>query len=251
MLNIKNKYLHYIIASTFLLSLSCYSQNVFAEANNNKQTNSAAMKVLQNTLSNNPNSITAKLACARVYMKNEKYAEAEELIMQILEDDPNNAKANKLLKELNKIFSNNIKKEEPEEPTKAIETPIQIEPQKSSDSSEQLNKPAPNVAVTKTEKTKTVKEKQIKLPTKEEILQRAKARRQAEEKNLENTNAPLAIQAPKISNKAAKITNQQTDSQSEDFIEPITITPKISEDENLSDNSSLPEKKTLIYLKNR
>ncbi len=252
MLYIKNKYLFYIIASTFLISVPCYSQNVFAEANNKKTTNSAAMRVLQNTLSNNPNSITAKIACARVYMKNENYAEAEQLIMQILEEDPSNAKANKLLKELNKIFSNDIKKEKPEEPTNTIDTPIQIEPLKSSDSSvEKLNKPAPNIAVTKTEKQKFNEEKPNKLPTKEEILKRAKARKQAEEKDSENINAPLAIQAPKISNKATKIKNQQTDSQSEDFIEPITITPKISEDENLSDNSSLPEKKTLIYLKNR
>ena len=246
------KSIAFIIYSGLLLSLPCYAQNVFAEASKGKSSDSAAMRVLQNTLSNNPESITAKITCAKVYMKNEKYAEAEELIIQVLEKDPDNPKALKLLKDLNKIFSNDIKKEKPEEPEKTIVTPIQIEPVKSADSSvEKLNKPAPNIAVTKTEKPKPVQEKQNKLPTKEEILKRARARKQAEENNSESSNAPLAIQAPSISSKATQISNKQTENQSEDFIEPIIITPKISEEENLSDNSELPEKKTLILMKNR
>lgn len=238
------KSLALIISSGLLLSLPCYSQNIFQA----KPKESAADSILNSTVSNNPNSKTAKIICAKVYVKNGKYLEAEQLLMQVLEEDPSNEKANKLLKELNKKFSNDILMESTEEQEKAADTPIQIEPLRSSDSSiENLNKPAPSISVTKTEKSKPVQEKTIKLPTKEEILKRAKARKQAEEKASEESNSPLAIQAPNISSKATQIINKQEENKSEDFIEPITIAPKVSEEENLSDNSELPEKKTLIY----
>lgn len=242
------KSLALIISSGLLLSLPCYSQNVFQA----KQKESAADSILNSTVSNNPNSKTAKIICAKVYIKNGKYLEAEQLLMQVLEEDPSNEKANKLLKDLNKLFSNDIIKESTEEPEIEADAPIQIEPLKSSDSSiEKLNKPAPSITVTKTEKPKPVQEKTVKLPTKEEILKRAKERKQAEEKNSESSNAPLAIQAPNISSKATHISNNQEEKQSKDFKEPITIAPMISEEENLSDNPELPEKKTLIYPKPR
>ena len=102
------KSLTFIFLCSLLLSTPSYSQNVFANSQKSEKSNSAAFIILQNTLKNNPDSITAKLACAKVYMKNENYAEAEELIMQVLEKEPTNSKANKLLKELNKLYSNHI-----------------------------------------------------------------------------------------------------------------------------------------------
>ncbi len=249
MLNIKNKYLLYIIASTFLSSLPCYSQNVFAEANNSKSSDSAGMRILQNTLSNNPNSITAKITCAKVYMKNENYAEAEELIMQVLEKEPTNSKANKLLKELNKLYSNHIdnlnnpetseikavtaipsKVEQPVEEEKPIEKkieekPKQIEPIISQSKKEEINK--------------------FKLPTKEEILKRAKAKKQAESIPTDNNDMPMAIQAPKVGKlKTANISEEPKATEKSDFIEPIIITPQTS-DEEISTKEFQPEKKTL------
>ena len=101
MLYIKNKYLLYIIASSLLISLPSYSQNVFSP-----KKESAADSILNNTISNNPNSKTAKIICAKVYIKNGNYLEAEKLLMLVLEEDPNNTKANKLLKELNSLYKN-------------------------------------------------------------------------------------------------------------------------------------------------
>ena len=251
MLNIKNKYLLYIIASTFLSSLPCYSQNVFAEANNSKSSDSAGMRILQNTLSNNPESITAKITCAKVYMKNEKYAEAEELIIQILEKDPDNPKALKLLKDLNKLYSSNIQKDINEEKENKADAPIQLEPLESSDYSiEKLNKPAPKLTEEKIEKPQPIEPKQIKLPTKEEILKKARAKKQAEEKSSESSNAPVAIQAPNISNKSVHIKAEPLEPKSEDYIEPIVITPFSNEEQTASDDSLTSEKKTLKNRKN-
>ena len=134
------KSLALIISSGLLLSLPGYSQNIFQA----KPKESASDSILNSTISNNPNSKTAKIICAKVYIKNGKYLEAEQLLMQLLEEDPSNEKANKLLKDLNKMFSNDIVKENTEEQEKTVDTPIQIEPLKSNDSSiENLNKPAP------------------------------------------------------------------------------------------------------------
>ncbi|MBQ2591770.1 MAG: tetratricopeptide repeat protein [Candidatus Riflebacteria bacterium] len=243
------KSLTFILLCSLLLSTPSYSQNVFANSQKSEKSNSAAFKILQNTLKNNPDSITAKLACAKVYMKNENYAEAEELIMQVLEKEPTNSKANKLLKELNKLYSNHIdnlnnpetseikavtaipsKVEQPVEEEKPIEKkieekPKQIEPIISQSKKEEINK--------------------FKLPTKEEILKRAKAKKQAESIPTDNNDMPMAIQAPKVGKlKTANISEEPKATEKSDFIEPIIITPQTS-DEEISTKEFQTEKKTL------
>ena len=74
--------------------------------------------ILEKTLANNPKSKTAKLCCAKVYLKNGNFKEAENLLMQILEEEPGHKKANQLLKELNEAYSEHINKESITRPAK-------------------------------------------------------------------------------------------------------------------------------------
>ena len=254
------KSIAFIITSA-LLSLPCYSQNVFVEANKTKTSNSAAMRILQNTLSNNPKSITAKLACARVYIKNGNYKEAEDLIMMVLEEDPNNTKANKLLKELNQQYSTHIDEFKddynseiktvsaiPSQVEKPIEKPVE-QPIEQKTISPKLSEPIEIQKVEeKNSKDLSVKQEEsntIKLPTKEEILKKARARKQAKEQSIENDNLPIAIQAPnKGKTKEVKITQEVENQDKTEFIEPITISPQIKEEQKSVNQSSLLEKKT-------
>ena len=254
MLYIKNKYLLYIIASSLLISLPSYSQNVFSP-----KKDSAADSILNNTISNNPNSKTAKIICAKVYIKNGNYLEAEKLLMLVLEEDPNNTKANKLLKELNSLYKNtdnqtfetdyNLNNIPVPQVVDTKEEPAIIQEEKPVDNkSSILNDERIEKLISKNKDKK--ENVTVKLPTKEEILKRAKARKLAEKKEesqqTDNIDAPMAIQAPsKNHNRVNQVKEDNSSKEKDDYIEPIIIEP-ISEN-NTSENFSLPEKKTLIY----
>ncbi|MBQ3644324.1 MAG: tetratricopeptide repeat protein [Candidatus Riflebacteria bacterium] len=254
MLYIKNKYLLYIIASSLLISLPSYSQNVFSP-----KKESAADSILNNTISNNPNSKTAKIICAKVYIKNGNYLEAEKLLMLVLEEDPNNTKANKLLKELNSLYKNtdnqtfetdyNLNNIPVPQVVDTKEEPAIIQEEKPVDNkSSILNDERIEKLISKNKDKK--ENVTVKLPTKEEILKRAKARKLAEKKEesqqTDNIDAPMAIQAPsKNHNRVNQVKEDNSSKEKDDYIEPIIIEP-ISEN-NTSENFSLPEKKTLIY----
>ena len=255
MLYIKNKYLLYIIASSLLIPLPSYSQNVFSP-----KKDSAADSILNNTISNNPNSKTAKIICAKVYIKNGNYLEAEKLLMLVLEEDPNNTKANKLLKELNSLYKNtdnqtfetdyNINNIPVPQVIDTKEEPAIIQEEKPVDKKTSiLNDEKIEKLISKNKDKK--ENLNVKLPTKEEILKRAKARKLAEKKeesqSIEDNDAPLAIQAPSKNHKnVTHITDEDKSSNDKvDYIEPIIIEP-ISNN-NTSENFGLPEKKTLIY----
>ena len=245
MFYINNKSVSIIIAFGLLLTLPSYSQNVF---NNPKE--STGKSILNNTINNNPNSKTAKIICAKVYIKNGDYLEAENLLMQVLEEDPNNSKANKLLKDLNKLYSTHIedKNTSDNEEIKKVEAiPSQIEqPIIKNDKKLEIAE----VTQLKPTHARPVETNKGKLPTKEEILKRAKARKQAESDISEDNVMPLAIQAPKIGKvKTTNISEEPKATEKTDFIEPITIAPQASE-EDLEPGNNLPEKKTLKIKKN-
>ncbi len=96
---IKKLMYHAAIAS-LLLCNPLYSQSMPAEESGLDE-NGMAMTIMKNTLANNPNSKIAKITCAKVLLKNGHRREAEELLLQVLEMDPLNKSANKILKELN------------------------------------------------------------------------------------------------------------------------------------------------------
>lgn len=96
---IKKLMYHAAIAS-LLLCNPLYSQSMPADEGGLDE-NGMAMTIMKNTLANNPNSKIAKITCAKVLLKNGNRREAEELLLQVLEMDPLNKSANKILKELN------------------------------------------------------------------------------------------------------------------------------------------------------
>jgi predicted Zn-dependent protease len=93
-MNKQNTKLIFLLIIIGSLSNFAYSNDLQNEINSN---DNMSEKVLQNTLANNPNSKTAKLLCAKIYIKNQKYNDAEKLIRQVLDEDPNNIKAQKII----------------------------------------------------------------------------------------------------------------------------------------------------------
>ena len=142
-----------------------------------KPDNTSSSKILENTLSNNPKSKTAKLCCAKVYLKNGDFKEAENLIMQVLEEEPTHKKANQLLKELNKSYSKHIENERASSNLSEVTPePVDIIIEK-----EQTIQETPIIANSSPE-IKQQNDKTFKLPTKEELLKKAKERKLAESK---------------------------------------------------------------------
>ena len=220
-----------LLGSNLLLASTSYSQQEafsYLTANNS---NSASTKIIQNTLANNPKSKTAKLCCAKVYLKNGDYKEAEELIMQVLEEDPSHKKANQLLKELNKSYTKHI-----ENNTTNITT-IEEAP-KQENFLVQYNDPKPVSAsnpITTIEtkiqeppkikiETKPNNNKSVKLPTKEEILKKAKEKKQSKEKNIVSSNTKPVEKTESFTQPvvATPLANSNVYDKN-DFIEPIII----------------------------
>ena len=110
----KDNNLLLIICASLLIYNSSYAEENYTELLKINRNDAAAVKILQNAVSNNPNSKSAKIVCAKVYMKNGRYKEAENLLMLVLEEDPTNIKANKLLIELNNLVTNNSSNSEGE-----------------------------------------------------------------------------------------------------------------------------------------
>ena len=258
----KNKII-LLIGLSLLISPSSYSSQ---ESFNSLSTNNHSKKILEKTIANNPKSKTAKICCAKVYLKNSDYKEAENLIMQVLEEDPSNTKANNLLKELNDKYTKHIEKknifspieQEPIQDSYKIEEkkPIIVENKKEQKKPKEIIKvkEKDNQIITKYEPKPKQEKNNKKLPSKEEILKKAKERKLAESKQeIDNsTNKNDSIVAVQINDKealpivsAAPLLNDSpssSENNNNELIEPIIIDK--SPDENLL-NSSESEKKKL------
>lgn len=166
-MNKQNTKLIFLLIIIGSLSNFAYSNDLQNEINSN---DNMSEKVLQNTLANNPNSKTAKLLCAKIYIKNKKYNDAEKLIRQVLDEDPNNIKAQKLINEINHHSHNKDYKDESVIKEKKELTTITTKPE----------------SITKETTQNNSDNKIKKLPSKSEILKRAK-------ENNKKTDEPLAI----------------------------------------------------------
>ena len=193
-----------------------------------KPDNTSSSKILENTLSNNPKSKTAKLCCAKVYLKNGDFKEAENLIMQVLEEEPTHKKANQLLKELNKSYSKHIENERASSNlTEVTPEPVDIIIEK-----EQTIQETPIIANSSPE-IKQQNDKTFKLPTKEELLKKAKERKLAESKA---TNSK-----PTKNNKDKKNTKTPSNKKEESLVPIVSTTPlsqPISDSDAESENNS-------------
>lgn len=98
--NIINKIMYHAAIASLLLCNPLYSQSMPADEGGLDE-NGMAMTIMKNTLANNPNSKIAKITCAKVLLKNGNRQEAEALLLQVLEMDPTNRSANKILREMN------------------------------------------------------------------------------------------------------------------------------------------------------
>ena len=94
------KIMYHAAIASLLLCNPLYSQNMPADEGGLDE-NGMAMTIMKNTLANNPNSKIAKITCAKVLLKNGNRQEAEALLLQVLEMDPTNRSANKILREMN------------------------------------------------------------------------------------------------------------------------------------------------------
>lgn len=170
----ENKTLYIILTASLLLAHPCFSQNGYDDILKVNKSDAAALKVLQNAVLNNPNSKSAKLTCAKVYMKNDRFKEAEELLMLVLEEDPTNKKANQLLIELNTKISNsknNLKKVEPKKFTEPI---LYAEPSENANNSV-FNQVIYNPAPKKDINDSIIKQKNYtSLPNTKDIINKAK-----------------------------------------------------------------------------
>ena len=264
MLYNKTKILTFIICSNLLLASASFSQE------NIETSDSASDKILQNTISNNPNSKTAKILCAKVYLKNNQFKQAEELIMQVLEEDHENIKANALLKELNNKYNKHIEKTvSTEERNNLIYNTEKQENiiAKTEEIKSLVNKTEEqNNGFSKTEEKKESKiindvllkripqnKPIIKMPTKEEILKKAKEKKIQEKKpdnfDLPSNNAKSEIiqnnsdNLPKeisitIPNKETKETNKENN-----FKEtlPITVAEPLNNQNLIITNDSISD----------
>lgn len=90
-----------LFSASIIALLSCFP--AYSQEPSGLKEDSLALKILQNTLSKNPNSKVAKLSCAKVYIKSGNYKESEQLLKEVLSQDPDNKSAKNMLGELNAI----------------------------------------------------------------------------------------------------------------------------------------------------
>ncbi len=264
----ENNKIFLLIGLSLLITQTSYSnQESFIPLSSNNH----SKKILENTIANNPNSKTAKICCAKVYLKNGDYKEAENLIMQVLEEEPSNVKANNLLKELNEKYTKHIEKknifapieQEPKQETYIIEekTPLVIE-KKKENVKENIKEKEKEKQIIQKYDPKPKQENRNKLPTKEEILKKAKEKKLAESK--QNINKP----ANKIESDVVEIQINDKDTlpivsatplpnyspssdenDSKELIEPIIIDK--SSDLNLSNTNENEKKKLNLNVENQ
>ena len=206
----RDRKLFYILLS--LCFLYPTTTKSYAEEFKCLKPNNTSSNILEKTLAKNPKSKTAKLCCAKVYLKNGDFKEAENLLMQILEEDPSHKKANQLLKELNEAYSKHINNESLSE-TLTVVTPEPIDIIIEKEQTPPDNQ-IPNKVLTEEKKQD---EKTYKLPTKEELLKKAKERKLAE------TKASTSKPTPKIDEK--KQSNNLLNKKEENLLPIVSTTP--------------------------